>query len=70
MQLKKEEGKPVNDEDCDLGNYLSQMTQDLTKSKMRMQNDYYITNPKARPPSSFEDEMDAEMQDAEMMDDD
>lgn len=70
LQMDKEERKPVDEEECDLGNYLSQVTHDLTKSKMRRQDDYYVANPKARPPSSFEEEMDAEMQDAEMMEDD
>ena len=70
MQIDKDERKPADDGECDLGNYLSQVTQDLTKSKMRRENDYYVANPKARPPSSFEEEMDAEMQDVEMMEED
>ena len=58
---------PVHDEDLDLGNYLSQLTSGLSKVKTGERNDYYIKHPKAKPPSSFDDEMNQDYQEEEVL---
>ena len=57
----------VHDEDLDMGNYLSQITHGLSKVKAGERNDYYIKHPKAKPPSSFDEEMDEDYQDEEVL---